>query len=124
MQAWTTYFRLETDRGTSRPKKQFYLMGKELNIALPRMVANHLVGIRLMPSAKLKSNTTPSNDTECVTSVAMPNSSATVSPNSNPTIVMLLAEAGFVSKHNVVPFHYQCPSFIAPLTAQTPVVSS
>ncbi|GFV98334.1 uncharacterized protein TNCV_622931 [Trichonephila clavipes] len=47
-----------------------------------------------------------------------------VSPNSNPTIVMLQAEAGFISKHNVVPFICPCPPFIAPLAAQTPVTSS
>ncbi|GFV24872.1 hypothetical protein TNCV_883401 [Trichonephila clavipes] len=34
-----------------------------------------------------------------------------VSPNSNPTIVMLQAEVGFVSKHNVVPFRCPCPSY-------------
>ncbi|GFV67494.1 hypothetical protein TNCV_4621751 [Trichonephila clavipes] len=33
----------------------------------------------------------------------------TVPPNSNPTIVMLQAEARFVSKHNDVPFHCSCP---------------
>ncbi|GFY04973.1 uncharacterized protein TNCV_561051 [Trichonephila clavipes] len=48
----------------------------------------------------------------------------TESPNSNPTIVMLQAEVGFVSKHNIVPFRYPSSPFIAPLTAQTPMVSS
>ncbi|GFS59291.1 transposable element Tcb2 transposase [Trichonephila clavipes] len=48
----------------------------------------------------------------------------TVSPNSNPTIVMLQAEAGSISKHNVVPFRCLFPSFIAPLVEQMPVVSS
>ncbi|GFU61416.1 hypothetical protein TNCV_492491 [Trichonephila clavipes] len=45
----------------------------------------------------------------------------TVSTNSNPTIVMLQSEAGFFSKHNVVPLRCQCPPFIAPLAVQTPV---
>ncbi|GFW32530.1 hypothetical protein TNCV_676881 [Trichonephila clavipes] len=31
-----------------------------------------------------------------------------VSLNSNPTIVKLQAEAGFISKHNVVPFRCPC----------------
>ncbi|GFX30576.1 transposable element Tc3 transposase [Trichonephila clavipes] len=48
----------------------------------------------------------------------------TVSPNSNPIIVMLQAEAGFVSKHNVVPFRSPYQPFIVPLSAQTLVVSS
>ncbi|GFX70185.1 hypothetical protein TNCV_4616231 [Trichonephila clavipes] len=49
----------------------------------------------------------------------------TVSPNSNPTIVILQAEAGFVSsKHNVVPFSCPCPPFIASLAGKTLVVSS
>ncbi|GFY25242.1 hypothetical protein TNCV_2483631 [Trichonephila clavipes] len=47
----------------------------------------------------------------------------TVSPNWNPTIVMFRAEVGFVSKHNVVSFHCPCRPFIAPLAAQSPVVS-
>ncbi|GFX01565.1 DDE_3 domain-containing protein [Trichonephila clavipes] len=47
----------------------------------------------------------------------------TLLPNSNPTIVMLQVEAGFVSKHSVVPFCCPCPPFIAPLVAQTPKVS-
>ncbi|GFX22731.1 hypothetical protein TNCV_2994641 [Trichonephila clavipes] len=46
-----------------------------------------------------------------------------VSPNSNPTIVMLQAEARFVSKHSVVPFHCPYTPFIVPFTAQTPMVS-
>ncbi|GFS49697.1 hypothetical protein TNCV_4344111 [Trichonephila clavipes] len=33
----------------------------------------------------------------------------TVYPNSNPTIVMLQVEVGFVSEHNVAPFCCQCP---------------
>ncbi|GFT37858.1 transposable element Tcb2 transposase [Trichonephila clavipes] len=48
----------------------------------------------------------------------------TVSPNSTPIIVMLQAEAGFVSKHIVVPFLCPCPPFIAPLAGQRPVFSS
>ncbi|GFS62745.1 uncharacterized protein TNCV_3201871 [Trichonephila clavipes] len=48
----------------------------------------------------------------------------TVSRNSNPIIVMLQAEARFVSKHNVVPFRCPCPQFITPLVAQTPVISN
>ncbi|GFU52340.1 hypothetical protein TNCV_3958591 [Trichonephila clavipes] len=47
-----------------------------------------------------------------------------MSPNSNPTIVMLQEDAGFISIHNVVPFHRPCPPLIAPSTAQTPVVPS
>ncbi|GFX92301.1 hypothetical protein TNCV_1112281 [Trichonephila clavipes] len=47
-----------------------------------------------------------------------------VSSNLNPTIVMKQEEAGFVSKHNIVPFRHPCSSFITPLAAQTPVVSS
>ncbi|GFY29946.1 hypothetical protein TNCV_4072591 [Trichonephila clavipes] len=43
----------------------------------------------------------------------------TVSPNG----VCLQAEAECVIKHNVVPFRCPCPPFIAPLTAQTNVVS-
>ncbi|GFS72587.1 hypothetical protein TNCV_4135891 [Trichonephila clavipes] len=42
-----------------------------------------------------------------------------MSPNSNPTILMFQAEAGFVSKHNVAPFHCPCSPFIIPMTAQT-----
>ncbi|GFT87745.1 hypothetical protein TNCV_4000951 [Trichonephila clavipes] len=76
-----------------------------------------------------KSNTTPNHDTECSTSVAMQNAAVQqpltiVSPHSNLNIVILQAEAGFVSKHNVVPFRCPCPPFIAPLAALTPVVSS
>ncbi|GFV01461.1 hypothetical protein TNCV_2960551 [Trichonephila clavipes] len=37
---------------------------------------------------------------------------------------MLQAEAGFVSKLNVIPFHCPCPPFIASLVVQTPVVPS
>ncbi|GFV82757.1 uncharacterized protein TNCV_4147251 [Trichonephila clavipes] len=48
----------------------------------------------------------------------------TVSPNSNPTNLVLQAEAGFVSKHNVIPFFYPCPPFITPLPTQMPEVSS
>ncbi|GFT25801.1 uncharacterized protein TNCV_1517741 [Trichonephila clavipes] len=48
----------------------------------------------------------------------------TVSPNSNPIIVMLQSEAGFVSKHDVIPFRYPCPPFIASVATQTPVVFS
>ncbi|GFY06578.1 hypothetical protein TNCV_3524341 [Trichonephila clavipes] len=43
---------------------------------------------------------------------------ATVSPNSNPTILMLQAKEGFVSKNKVVPFRCPCPSFIAPLALE------
>ncbi|GFW21454.1 hypothetical protein TNCV_1532771 [Trichonephila clavipes] len=77
-----------------------------------------------------KSNSSPSHDTGCRTSVAMYNATVqkplttTVSPNSNPTIVMFLAEARFVSKHNVVPFRCPCPPFITSLAKQTLVVSS
>ncbi|GFW88677.1 hypothetical protein TNCV_2833381 [Trichonephila clavipes] len=77
----------------------------------------------------VKSNTTPNHDTGCSTSTAMHNETVqqpltTVSPNSNPTIVMLQAEARFASKHSVAPFRYPCPPFIVPLAVKTPVVSS
>ncbi|GFT35991.1 hypothetical protein TNCV_4343001 [Trichonephila clavipes] len=48
----------------------------------------------------------------------------TVSPNSNLNIVILQAEAVFVSKHNAVPFCCPCPPLIASLVAQMPAVSS
>ncbi|GFX00339.1 hypothetical protein TNCV_1273331 [Trichonephila clavipes] len=78
--------------------------------------------------AAMKSNTIPNHDTGCRTSVAMHNATVqqsftTVSSNSNLIIVMLLAEAEFVSKHNAIPFRCQSPSFIAPLAVQKPVVS-
>ncbi|GFU05946.1 hypothetical protein TNCV_3395021 [Trichonephila clavipes] len=44
-----------------------------------------------------------------------------VSPNSNPIIVMLQAEAGFASNHNAVPYRCPCPPFIAPLRFQSRV---
>ncbi|GFV63679.1 hypothetical protein TNCV_1962251 [Trichonephila clavipes] len=52
-------------------------------------------------------------------SVAMHNATVqqpltTVFSNSNPTIVMSQAEAGFVNRHNVVPFRCPCPPFTAP----------
>ncbi|GFX02381.1 hypothetical protein TNCV_2285481 [Trichonephila clavipes] len=79
--------------------------------------------------AAVKSNTTRNHDTGCRTNVAMHNATVRqllpmVSPNSNLTIGTLKAEAGFVSKHNVIPFRCLGPPFIAPLEAQTPVVSS
>ncbi|GFU10398.1 hypothetical protein TNCV_3514751 [Trichonephila clavipes] len=42
----------------------------------------------------------------------------TESPNSNPTTMMLQAETGFVSKHNIAPFRCPCPTFIAPMAAK------
>ncbi|GFT32882.1 hypothetical protein TNCV_5039161 [Trichonephila clavipes] len=77
----------------------------------------------------VKSNTTPNHHTGCKTNVAMHNATVqqpltTVSPNSNPTIKMLPAEAGFVIKHYAVPLHRTCPPFIPPLVEQTPVVSN
>ncbi|GFT74172.1 uncharacterized protein TNCV_5027041 [Trichonephila clavipes] len=62
------------------------------------------------------------------TSVAMHNATVqqrltVVSPNSNPTIVILQAELILVSKHNVALFRCPCPPFIATLVEQTPVVS-
>ncbi|GFY14192.1 hypothetical protein TNCV_3613811 [Trichonephila clavipes] len=54
----------------------------------------------------------------------VPQPVTTVSLNSNTTIVVIQAVAGFVSKHNVIPFRSPCPLFIAPLMAQTPVVFS
>ncbi|GFT74168.1 hypothetical protein TNCV_2717071 [Trichonephila clavipes] len=76
----------------------------------------------------VKSNTTPNHYTGCRTSVAMHNATVqqhltVVSPNSNPTIVILQAELRFVSKHNVALFRCPCPPFIATLVEQTPVVS-
>ncbi|GFW09044.1 endonuclease-reverse transcriptase [Trichonephila clavipes] len=44
--------------------------------------------------------------------------------NSNPIIVLLQTEVGFVNKRSVVPFRCQCPPFISPLTAQMRMVSS
>ncbi|GFV51444.1 hypothetical protein TNCV_843841 [Trichonephila clavipes] len=69
---------------------------------------------------------TPNHDTGCRTSLAMHNATVQqpvtmVSLNSNPTFVMLQAEAEFVSKHNRVPFCCQCPPFITLSVAQTPV---
>ncbi|GFX62863.1 hypothetical protein TNCV_3351891 [Trichonephila clavipes] len=60
------------------------------------------------------------------TSVAMHNATVqhpliTVSPNSNPTIMMLQE---LISKHNIVPFRCPCPPFIVPSAAQTPMVFS
>ncbi|GFX19689.1 hypothetical protein TNCV_2075971 [Trichonephila clavipes] len=75
--------------------------------------------------ATMKSNTTPDHDIGCRTIVAMHNATVkqpfiSVSPNSNPTIVMLQAEAGFISRYDVVPFRCPCPPFIASLAVQTP----
>ncbi|GFX45823.1 hypothetical protein TNCV_934621 [Trichonephila clavipes] len=77
----------------------------------------------------VKSYTTPKHDNRYRTRVAMHDSIVQhlltmMSPNSNLTIVMLQTEAGFVSKHNVVPIWCPCPPFIVPLTPETPVVSS
>ncbi|GFX80137.1 hypothetical protein TNCV_2107831 [Trichonephila clavipes] len=47
---------------------------------------------------------------------------STVSLNSNPTIVGLQSEAGFVSNYSAIPFCCPCPPFISPLVVQTPVV--
>ncbi|GFX01897.1 hypothetical protein TNCV_370861 [Trichonephila clavipes] len=55
----------------------------------------------------MKSNTTPNLDTCCRTTVVMHNATVkqqhltTVSPNSNPTTVILQIEAEFVSKHKM-----------------------
>ncbi|GFX03289.1 uncharacterized protein TNCV_3555171 [Trichonephila clavipes] len=83
----------------------------------------------VLEHVQVKLNTTSDHGTGCKTRVAMHNATVqqpliTVSPNSNPTIVMLQAKAGFVSKHSVVTFRYPCPPFIAPLAVQTPVLSS
>ncbi|GFT24184.1 hypothetical protein TNCV_2064251 [Trichonephila clavipes] len=80
-------------------------------------------------SVCVKSDTTPNNDTGYRTSVVMHNAIdqqllTTKSPNLNLTILMLEAEAGFVSKHNAVLLRCSCLPFIAPMTAQMPVVSS
>ncbi|GFX12763.1 hypothetical protein TNCV_3437371 [Trichonephila clavipes] len=67
----------------------------------------------------LKSIATLNLEPECRISVAMHNATAQqpftkVSANSHSTIVMLQAEAGSISKHNVIPFRCPCPPFIAP----------
>ncbi|GFW29464.1 hypothetical protein TNCV_744061 [Trichonephila clavipes] len=46
-----------------------------------------------------------------------------MAPNSNPTIVMLQAEAGFISKHNAIPSRCPCVPLIELLAAQMHVVS-
>ncbi|GFY11936.1 hypothetical protein TNCV_4974361 [Trichonephila clavipes] len=130
---------------TSRIRKKFNLMGKEelLNIACghPRVTAHYPVVIWLMTCADcmgepvtlmpqrcsagssvhpqcvledvaVKPNTTANHDTGSRTSGTMHN--ATVQ-NSNPTILMLQAETGFVCKHNVVLFRCPCLPLIAPL---------
>ncbi|GFU64908.1 hypothetical protein TNCV_785591 [Trichonephila clavipes] len=61
----------------------------------------------------VKSNTTSNHDTVCRTSVAMHNATvqqplAIVFSNSNPIIVTLQTEVGFVSKHDVFPFSGPC----------------
>ncbi|GFS79575.1 hypothetical protein TNCV_2370681 [Trichonephila clavipes] len=48
----------------------------------------------------------------------------TVFPDSNPIVVLLQVEAGFISKHYVDLFRCSCPPLIALLAAQMPVVSS
>ncbi|GFU47598.1 hypothetical protein TNCV_2443201 [Trichonephila clavipes] len=104
---------------------------KETCLSNPQILLSAIgVYIRLLQQrgAVVKSNTTPNHDTGCRTSKAMHNATAqqpltTVSPNSNPTIVMLLAEMGIVSKHNAVPFRCPCPVLIVPLDAQTLVIS-
>ncbi|GFW14058.1 hypothetical protein TNCV_3546471 [Trichonephila clavipes] len=80
-------------------------------------------------SAAVKSNTTPHYDTRCSISVAMHISMhqqflTTVSPKSNPKIVMLQEEAGFIRKHNAIPFRCPSPPFITTLAVQTPVFMS
>ncbi|GFW86149.1 hypothetical protein TNCV_1969571 [Trichonephila clavipes] len=79
--------------------------------------------------AAVQSNTIPIHDTQCMTSGVMhkstvhqPLTKVTLIPN--PTIVMLQAEAGFVSKHNAIPFRFSCPPLIELLVAQTLVVST
>ncbi|GFW79252.1 hypothetical protein TNCV_2476591 [Trichonephila clavipes] len=47
-----------------------------------------------------------------------------VSPNSNPTILIWQAEVEFACKHNVIPFRCAYPPFIAPLMAQVSVAPS
>ncbi|GFT48092.1 hypothetical protein TNCV_178621 [Trichonephila clavipes] len=46
----------------------------------------------------------------------------TVFPDSNPIVVLLQVEAGFISKHYVDLFRCSCPPLIALLAAQMPVV--
>ncbi|GFT74920.1 hypothetical protein TNCV_2445421 [Trichonephila clavipes] len=48
----------------------------------------------------------------------------TVSSNSDPDIVMFQTEAGFVSKHNAVPFRCPSPPFIALFAKKMPEVSN
>ncbi|GFX98492.1 hypothetical protein TNCV_4002611 [Trichonephila clavipes] len=76
----------------------------------------------------VKSNTTLNHDTGCRTTLAMhtttiPQPLTTVSPNLNLTIATLQAEAVFISKQNVVTFCCPYSPLIAPLAAQTFVVS-
>ncbi|GFU09295.1 hypothetical protein TNCV_2421701 [Trichonephila clavipes] len=77
----------------------------------------------------VKAKNTPIHDTTLGISVAIHSGRVhrpltTVSLNLNMTIVMLLAEEGFVSKHSAIPFRGTCPKLIAPLVTLTPVVSS
>ncbi|GFX92281.1 hypothetical protein TNCV_1112081 [Trichonephila clavipes] len=74
-----------------------------------------------------KSNTTPNYDIGCRLNVVLHSKIVQqpihgVSPNS--TIVLLRIDVSFINKHNVVPFRYPFPPFIAPLAALTSVVSS
>ncbi|GFS90926.1 hypothetical protein TNCV_4192551 [Trichonephila clavipes] len=77
----------------------------------------------------VKFNTIPNHDIGYTTNVAMhivtvQQSLTKVSPNLNLKIVMLQADAGNVSKNNVIPFRCPCPPFISPLVAQTYVAFS
>ncbi|GFY07241.1 hypothetical protein TNCV_1585961 [Trichonephila clavipes] len=64
------------------------------------------------------------HDAGCRISKAMHNATVQqpltpLSPNSNPTIVMLQTAAGFVSKHNGVPFRCPCLPFVTLLAVQS-----
>ncbi|GFT77776.1 hypothetical protein TNCV_7951 [Trichonephila clavipes] len=78
--------------------------------------------------AEVQSKTIQNRDTGCMTNVVMHNAKFqhplyTVSSNSNSTIVMWENKAGFVSKHNAIPFCFACPPHIEPFPSQTPAVS-
>ncbi|GFT34046.1 hypothetical protein TNCV_4384931 [Trichonephila clavipes] len=73
------------------------------------------------------SNTTPSHGAGYRINIEILNATVQqpptrVSPNSNPTIVILQVEARFVRKHNVTPFRCPCPPLSTPLNgANAPV---
>ncbi|GFW41543.1 hypothetical protein TNCV_4034601 [Trichonephila clavipes] len=85
------------------------------------------IGERSGESVRVISNTTPYHNTRYRTIVVVHNSDlqhplSTVSPDSNPTIVVLQTDAELVSKDNFIPFCRPHPSLIVPLAAETSVV--